>query len=75
MVMAAGMTPSMRVIRRRSHGRMRKFRKPSITIWPAMVPVRVEDWPEQSRATANSDAGDRGAEQRREQQVRLLESR
>ena len=29
-------------------------RNPSITIWPAMVPVMVEDWPEQSRATPNS---------------------
>ena len=24
-----------------------------MTIWPARVPVRVEDWPEQSSATAN----------------------
>ena len=47
------MIASERVIRRRSHGRMRKLRKPSITICPAMVPVSVEDWPEHSSATAN----------------------
>ena len=28
--------------------------KPSITIWPASVPVSVAFWPEQSSATANS---------------------
>ena len=44
----------MRVISRRSQGRMRKLRKPSITIWPARVPVSVEDCPEQSSATANT---------------------
>ncbi len=54
MVMAAGTMAAMRVISRRSQGRMRKLRKPSMTIWPAMVPVMVEDWPEQSRATANN---------------------
>ena len=27
---------------------------PSITIWPASVPVSVAFWPEQSSATANS---------------------
>ena len=43
-----------RVIRRRSHGRSRMLMKPSITICPASVPVRVEFWPEQSSATANS---------------------
>ncbi len=52
MVSAAGIMASVRVIRRRSQGRMRKLRKPSITIWPASVPVSVEDWPEQSSATA-----------------------
>ena len=30
-----------RVISRRSHGRSRMFRKPSITICPASVPVSV----------------------------------
>ena len=63
----------MRVISRRSQGRMRKLRKPSITIWPAMVPVSVEDCPEQSSATANSTPASAGAQQRREQQVRLLD--
>ncbi len=43
-----------RVISRRSQGAMRKLRKPSITIWPASVPVRVEFWPEASNATANN---------------------
>ena len=43
--------------------------KPSITIWPASVPVSVAFWPEQSSATANSDARHRRAEQRREQLV------
>jgi hypothetical protein len=38
----AGMIAMRRVMRRRSHGRRRMLRKPSITIWPASVPVRVE---------------------------------
>ena len=38
MVRAAGMMAIDRVISRRSQGRMRKLRKPSMTIWPAMVP-------------------------------------
>ena len=54
MIATAGTIAIMRVIRRRSHGRMRKLRKPSITIWPASVPVSVEFWPEASSATANS---------------------
>ena len=29
------------------------LRKPSITTWPASVPVKVEFWPEASRASAN----------------------
>ena len=40
----------------------RMLRKPSITIWPASVPVSVELWPAASSATANSDAGDADAE-------------
>ncbi len=52
MVRAAGIIARERVIRRRSQGRIRKLRKPSITIWPASVPVRVDDWPEQSSAMA-----------------------
>jgi hypothetical protein len=47
------MIATVRVIRRRSQGCMRKFRKPSITIWPAIVPVSVDDWPEHSKARAN----------------------
>ena len=43
-----------RVINRRSHGRSRMFRNPSITICPASVPVSVEFWPEASSATAKS---------------------
>ena len=43
-----------RVARRRSHGRMRKRKKPSIVICPASVPVTVELWPEAIRATANA---------------------
>ena len=39
------MIATSRVRRRRSHGRRRMFRKPSITIWPASVPVSVEFWP------------------------------
>jgi len=42
-----------RVISRRSHGRRRMLRKPSITICPASVPVSVEFCPEASNATAN----------------------
>ncbi len=30
------------------------LRKPSITIWPASVPVSVEFWPEASSASANT---------------------
>ena len=69
------MMASERVIRRRSQGRMRKLRKPSITIWPAMVPVSVEDWPEQSSATAKMTPARLGPEQRRQQHVRLLDFR
>ena len=54
MTMIAGMMAMSRVISRRSHGRRRRLMKPSITIWPASVPVSVAFWPEQSSATANS---------------------
>ena len=50
----AGMIASPRLSMRRSHGRTRRWRKPSITIWPASVPVIVLDWPEDRSATANS---------------------
>ncbi len=50
----AGTMATSRVISRRSHGRSRMLTNPSITIWPARVPVSVAFWPEQSSATANS---------------------
>ena len=52
--MTAGTIAISRVIRRRSHGRRRILRKPSITICPASVPVSVEFWPEASSASAKS---------------------
>ena len=48
-------------------------RKPSITIWPASVPVIVEFWPEASSATREQRAGERHAQQRREQLVGVLD--
>ena len=56
MTATAGMIASPRLIMRRSQGWMRMWRKPSITICPASVPVIVLDWPEQSSATANTTA-------------------
>ena len=53
-VRAAGTIAMSRVMSRRSQGRMRRSRNPSITIWPASVPVSVEFWPEASRASANT---------------------
>ncbi len=67
--MSAGMIAISRVISRRSHGRSRMLRKPSITIWPASVPVSVAFWPENSSASANSVLASVRAEQRRQQQV------
>ena len=58
-----------RVISRRSHGRSRMLRNPSITICPASVPVSVAFCPEKSSATREQRAGQRRAEQRRQQQV------
>ena len=52
--MIAGTMAMRRVMSRRSHGRRRMLMNPSITIWPASVPVSVAFWPEQSSATANS---------------------
>ena len=48
-------------------------RKPSITIWPASVPVSVEFWPEASSATANSTLAAPGAQHRRQQLVRVVD--
>src|SRR5882757_2253153 len=42
-----------RVINRRSQGAMRKFKYPSITTWPASVPVMVELCPAATKATPN----------------------
>ncbi len=51
---AAGTTASPRVISRRTHGRIRRWRNPSMTICPASVPVSVEFCPLASSATAKS---------------------
>jgi hypothetical protein len=51
---AAGMMARPRLISRRSQGRIRMRRNPSITICPASVPVIVLACPEQSSATANT---------------------
>ena len=59
----------MRVISRRTHGRIRQCMKPSITTWPASVPVMVLLWPLASRATANRMLAGGGAQQRRQRQV------
>ena len=45
---------SERVISRRTQGLIRQCMKPSITTWPASVPVMVLLWPLASRATAKS---------------------
>src|SRR5712671_724336 len=51
---AAGTIAIARVMSRRSHGRIRRLRNPSITIWPASVPVSVEFCPEARSASANT---------------------
>ena len=50
----AGTIAIIRVTMRRSHGAIRKFRKPSITIWPESVAVTVEFKPQHNSAIANS---------------------
>src|ERR1700758_5051282 len=50
----AGSIAIIRVTNLRSHGATRKFRKPSITIWPDRVAVMVEFKPQQISAMANS---------------------
>ena len=52
---------------------MRKFKKPSITIWPAMVPVSVDDCPEHSSATREQPLANAVPEQGRQQLVGLLD--
>src|SRR6516165_10521382 len=49
----AGRIATTRVTSRRSQGATRKFKNPSITIWPDSVAVMVEFNPQQSNATAN----------------------
>src|SRR5512134_3057117 len=53
-VSAAGTMATARVISRRSQGRSRILRNPSITIWPASVPVSVEFCPEARSARAKT---------------------
>jgi len=50
----AGRMARLRVMSRRTHGRMRQCMKPSITTCPARVPVMVLLCPLASSATANS---------------------
>ena len=53
MTTTAGTRAIRRVTSRRSQGARRRWRYPSITIWPASVPVRVELWPAHRSAMAN----------------------
>ena len=64
-----------RVIRRRSHGRSRMLRNPSITIWPASVPVSVEFCPEAKQRQGEESARAGHAQHRREQLVGVLNLR
>jgi len=50
----AGTMAMRRVMRRRSQGRIRILRNPSMTIWPASVPVSVEFCPDASSARAKT---------------------
>ncbi len=54
MINTAGRIARLRVIRRRTQGLIRQCMKPSITTWPARVPVMVLLWPLASSATANN---------------------
>ena len=73
MTSAAGMMASERVISRRSQGFSRRWRNPSMTIWPARVPVSVEFCPEQSSADGKKRAGQARAQDGREQLVGLAD--
>ena len=70
---AAGMMARLRLMSRRSHGRIRTRRKPSITICPASVPVMVLAWPAH-KSDGEQDGGQAVAEQRREELVRLAQA-
>jgi 1-acyl-sn-glycerol-3-phosphate acyltransferase len=50
----AGTIARTRVMSRRNHGLSRQRMKPSITTWPASVPVMVLLWPLASNATTNN---------------------
>ena len=69
----AGTMASSRVISRRSQGRMRNRRKPSIVICPASVPVIVELCPAQSSARAKAIGASRVPSTSLEQGVGLLD--
>ena len=58
MVATAGTMATARVSRRRTIGRSRRWTKPSMTIWPASVPVMVEDWPGGEQRHGEGDGGD-----------------
>ena len=62
-----------RVINRRAHAGRRMSRKPSITIWPDSVAVTVELSPQHNSAMPNSVGAIAGAEQRRQERMRLVE--
>ncbi len=52
----AGPSASARVMSLRCQHGIFRSRKPSMMIWPAIVPVKVELWPEASSAMPNSVA-------------------
>ena len=54
MIKTAGRMANVRVMSRRTHGKIRQCMKPSITTCPASVPVMVLLWPLANSATANS---------------------
>ncbi len=53
MTKMAGITANNRVMMRRNQGAMRRCKYPSITIWPASVPVTVLLCPAAMSAMAN----------------------
>ena len=69
----AGAIAKVRVIIRRSQGRIRKRTNPSIVICPARVPVIVELWPEQIKRQGEGDRRDAGAEDVVEQSMGILD--
>ena len=63
------MMASVRVISRRSQGRMRQCMNPSITTCPASVPVMVLLWPLASKRHGEQGAGQSGPQQRSQGQI------